>query len=317
MKYHQLTSEDRYTISALKREGLNYSQIAARLGRHRSTICREINRNFCKFNPGYTPARAHARAMARRRYSGRNKHFDAADYAQVEVLLKEEWSPEQISGYLGRTGQLSISHETIYKHIWEDCRQQGDLHTYLRGARKKRRKRYGRYDSRGRLANKRSINERPASVETRRYIGHWEIDTVLGKGDKHCIVTIVERKTGYLVVGKLPCRTTEELNKRVIQLIGRHAGRFKTITADNGTEFHGYKTIEEVTGVNFYFATPHHSWERGTNENTNGLIRQYLPKGESMAHLSQYDCNAIARKLNRRPRKRLEYKTPEECFYGL
>lgn len=317
MKYHQLTSGDRYTISALKMEGLNCSQIAARLGRHRSTISREINRNHCRFNPGYTPDRAHARARARRSNSGRNKHFQEADYAQVEALLRQEWSPEQISGYLGKTGQLQISHETIYKHIWEDCRNYGDLHTFLRGARKRRRKRYGRYDSRGKLANKRHISERPPTVETRRYLGHWEIDTVMGKGDKHCIVTIVERKTGYLVVGKLPSRTTEELNKRVIQLITAQATKFKTITADNGTEFHGYKEIEEATGVSFFFATPHHSWERGTNENTNGLIRQYLPKGKSMAHLSQYDCNAIARRLNRRPRKRLGYKTPEECFYGL
>ena len=139
----------------------------------------------------------------------------------------------------------------------------------------------------------------------------------MGKGDKHCIVTIVERKTGYLVVGKLLSRTTEELNKRVVQLITQHMTRFKSITADNGTEFHGYKKIEEETGVPFYFANPHHSWERGTNENTNGLIRQYLPKGQSIAHITQPDCNAIARKLNNRPRKRLRYKTPEECFYGL
>lgn len=317
MKYHQLTSGDRYTISALKLEGLNYSQIAARLGRHRSTICREINRNHCKFNPGYTPEHAHTRAMTRKHACKRNQRFDDADYAQVETLLRQQWSPEQIAGTLARNRVLNISHETIYKYIWENCRHYGDLHTHLRGARKKRRKRYGRYDSRGKLADKRHISERPATVETRRFIGHWEIDTVMGAGDKHCIVTIVERKTGYLVVGKLPCRTTEQLNRRVIQLMMRHMDKFKSITADNGTEFHGYKEIEEATGVPFYFATPHHSWERGTNENTNGLIRQYLPKGQSMAYLTQNDCNAIARKLNTRPRKRLGYKTPEECFYGL
>jgi IS30 family transposase len=298
-------------------EGLNCTQIATRIGKHRSTIYREISRNHCKFNPGYTPERAHARAAARKRNCGRNKRFEDKDYRQVETLLREEWSPEQISGRLADDGVLDISHETIYKYIWENCKQYGDLHTFLRGSRKKRRKRYGRYDSRGKLANKRHISERPASVETRRFIGHWEIDTVMGHGDKHCIVTIVERKTGYLVMGKLLCRTTEELNKRVIQLITQHLHMFKSITADNGTEFHGYKEIEEATGVPFYFATPHHSWERGTNENTNGLIRQYLPKGQSMSHITQYDCNAIARKLNNRPRKRLGYKTPKECFYGL
>jgi IS30 family transposase len=253
----------------------------------------------------------------RRSNSRRNFRFQQEDYAQVEKLLREKWSPEQITGILAKTRVLNISHETIYKYVWENRRQNGDLYTHLRCATKKRRKRYGRYDSRGKLADKRNISERPATVETRRFIGHWEIDTVMGKGDKHCIVTIVERKTGYLVMGKLPCRTTEELNKRVIQLITQHMTKFKSITADNGTEFHGYKKIEEATGVPFYFANPHHSWERGTNENTNGLIRQYLPKGQSMAHITQQDCNAIARKLNNRPRKRLGYKTPEECFYGL
>jgi IS30 family transposase len=317
MTYHQLTSGDRYTISALKLEGFNCSQIARHIGRHRSTVCRELSRNHCKFNPGYTPQRAHDRAMARKRACRRNKRFDATDFAKVEELVREDWSPEQISGILARTRVLNISHETIYKYVWENRRQNGDLYTHLRCATKKRRKRYGRYDSRGRLADKRNISERPATVETRRFIGHWEIDTVMGKGDKHCIVTMVERKTGYLVIGKLLCRTTEELNKRVIQLITQHLTKFKSITADNGTEFHGYKKIEEETGVPFYFANPHHSWERGTNENTNGLIRQYLPKGQSMTHITQQDCNAIARKLNTRPRKRLGYKTPEECFYGL
>lgn len=317
MTYHQLTSADRYTISALKMEGLNCAQIARRIGRHRSTITREFNRNACVRDGNYRPGEAHGLTRQRRSFSRRNRRFTEADFLHVTALLHKHWSPEQISGYLARTNELRISHETIYRHIWEDCKNFGDLHTYLRGARKKRRKRYGRYDSRGKLADKRHISERPASVETRKTKGHWEIDTVMGKGDKHCIVSIVERKTGYLVVGKLPCRTTEALNKRVVQLITQHLTAFKTITSDNGTEFHGYKVIEEATGVPFYFATPHHSWERGTNENTNGLIRQYLPKGQSMAKLSQHQCNAIAGKLNNRPRKRLGYKTPEECFYGL
>ena len=317
MTYRQLTSSDRYTISALKMEGFNCAQIATHLGRHRSTVCRELERNRCSHDNGYRPSKAHSRTATRRSISRRNTQFTAQDYDKVNFLLKQYWSPEQIAGHLARTNELQISHETIYKYNWEDRRNFGDLHTFLRGGRKQRRKRYGRYDSRGKLADKRHISERPASVETRKTKGHWEIDTVMGKGDKHCIVSIVERKTGYLVVGKLPCRTTEALNKRVVQLITQHPTAFKTITSDNGTEFHGYKQIEEATGVPFYFATPHHSWERGTNENTNGLIRQYLPKGSSMAQLTQHQCNAIAKKLNDRPRKRLQYKTPQECFYGL
>ena len=216
-----------------------------------------------------------------------------------------------------RAKSLSISHETIYRYIWRDKKAGGDLHIHLRCSLKKRRKRHRTNDSRGRLAGKRHISERPTSVEARRRIGHWEIDTVIGEiNQRDCIVTIVERKTGYVLIGKLTRRNQEELAKRTVFLLRRHPGRFSTITADNGTEFHGYKTIEKRVGVKFYFATPYHSWERGCNENMNGLIRQYLPKRTSMAGVTQRDCDRIARKLNRRPRKRHGYRTPEECFLG-
>ena len=167
-------------------------------------------------------------------------------------------------------------------------------HRHLRGASKQRRKRYRAYDSRGRLAEKRHITERRPVVETRTTIGHWEIDTVMGHGAKDCIVTLVERKTGYLIIGKLKDRTKATLNQCVIPIIYAFGYSIKTITADNGTEFHGYREIEHATGVRFYFATPHHSWERGTNENTSGLIRQYLPKKTSMADLTQSQCDSIA-----------------------
>ena len=153
-------------------------------------------------------------------------------------------------------------------------------------------------------------------IATLRQEGHWEIDTVMGGGNEHCIVTLVERATGYVLIGKLTARTMEEAARRTIQLIRKHPGKFRTITADNGTEFHSYKKIERATGVKIYFATPYHSWERGTNENTNGLIRQYLPKRKSMARVTQHDCNRIAKKLNARPRKRYGYETPEERFHA-
>ena len=185
----------------------------------------------------------------------------------------------------------------------------------MRQAGKQRRKRYGARDSRGRLAGKRHISERPAEVEARSVVGHWEIDTVKGDDQaRHSVVTLVERKTGYLEVGKLVRHNAAEATRRTTQLIARHGGRVRTVTADNGSEFHSYAEIEQATGVLFYFATPHHSWERGTNENTNGLLRQYLPKRQSMAHATQADCDAIAAKLNARPRKRLGYRTPEECY---
>jgi len=209
-----------------------------------------------------------------------------------------------------------ISHETIYKYIWQDKINGGNLWKYLRQSPKQRRKRYRSYDSRGRMSDKRHISERPKSVESRHTKGHWEIDTVMGHGSNDCIVTLHERKTGFVLIEKLKDRTTSSLNKRTISLINRLPGAFKTITADNGTEFHQYRKIETKTRVLFYFATPHHSWERGSNENTNGLIRQYLPKGKSMNKLTEQQCDAIAYNLNTRPRKRLNFKTPEECFYG-
>jgi len=229
--------------------------------------------------------------------------------------LKKEWSPEQVSGWLGRRGKLSISHETIYRHIWADRKRGGSLYVHLRCSPKQRRKRYGRYDSRGRLAGKRSISERPAGALNRSRVGHLEGDTVIGNlRDKHCVLTLVDRKTGYVMIGKLDARTVEATNQRAIALIETAPRRTRTITADNGTEFHGYKEIEAATGADFYFAAPYHSWERGTSENTNGLIRQYLPKRTSMATITQRDCDDIAHKLNTRPRKRLAYRTPEECY---
>ena len=315
MTYHQLTSEERYTISLLRKKGLCPAAIARVLGRHRSTITREIARNSCIYDGHYRHSKAQERTNGRRRRSRLGKHHAPAQYALVNALLTLKWSPEQISGHLKHFGEFTISHETIYRHVWADQRRGGDLYVHLRGSRKQRRKRYRSRDFRGKLANKRMIGERPAAVEGRRQFGHWEIDTVMGKGEKDCIVTLVERKYGFTLIGKLPDRTVASLNLKTIQLIKRHAGTFRTITADNGTEFHGYSRIETATGTKFYFATPHHSWERGTNENTNGLIHQYLPKGESMAHVTQWDCDRIAKQLNARPRKRLGYRTPEECFH--
>lgn len=316
MSYHQLTSGERYMISALRAQRHNQSEIARALGRHRSTISREVRRNTTTHDGRYRAAKAIEKASGRRSRSRRNQRFGPRDYEVVGAFLRQQWSPEQISGRLQYEGTLQISHETIYRHVWLDKMNGGDLYTHLRGARKQRRKRYGAYDSRGRLAGKRHISERPKSADTRSRFGHWEIDTVIGSGDQHCIVTLVERKTGFSLIGKLKARTKEEATARTIKLIEEHDHRFRTITADNGTEFHGYKDVELAVDVKFYFATPHHSWERGTNENTNGLIRQYLPKLHSMKEVTQQKCNAIANQLNDRPRKRLGYQTPREALCG-
>uniref|UniRef100_UPI0011EFBE90 IS30 family transposase n=1 Tax=Luteimonas suaedae TaxID=2605430 RepID=UPI0011EFBE90 len=192
----------------------------------------------------------------------------------------------------------------------------GTLYMDLRRRYKRRKRHYGP-DRRGRLRGKRMIEERPAEIEDRQVQGHWEIDTVIGASwEKPCIVTLVERASGYLLIGKLPNRTTKALNRRTIALIERAGVPFTTITSDNGTEFHGYAHIEAATGATVYFARPHHPWQRGSNENTNGLIRQYLPKGRSMRLLTQRQCDAIAEKLNTRPRKRYEYQTPRQRLLG-
>lgn len=316
MKYQQLTTEDRYTLSALRKQKFSVAKIAKSMGRHRSTIYRELKRNSTKRRVGYTAFEADSNTRGRRRRSRRNRHYTEEHFNIVRDLLIKEWSPEQIVGHIRdkKLMKRKISHETIYQYIWRDRHNGGHLWKHLRQSPKKRRKRYKAYDSRGRLAEKRHIAERPKSVETRRYIGHWEIDTVHGRGSKHCIVTLVERKTGYVMIGILKDKTTASLNKKAKMLIRRNPTLFKTITADNGTEFHQYKKIEAASNVKFYFANPYHSWERGSNENMNGLIRQYLPKGKSMALITQQDCDDIAKKLNTRPRKRYGFKTPEELF---
>jgi IS30 family transposase len=315
MQYHQITSEERYAIAALRRQGYSARAIARDLARAPSTISREVARNRRTHDGGYRAFSACERTSARRRRSRRNERVTAEAWELVERYLRLDWSPEQVAGFLRTEGLLRISHETIYVHVWREKRAGGELWRHLRQAGKRRRKRYGAYDSRGRLAGKRHISERPADVETREVVGHWEIDTVKGNDQaRHSVVTLVERATGYLVIGKLERHTARDATARIVELIGRHPGLVATVTADNGTEFHSYAEIEAATGAVFYFATPHHSWERGTNENTNGLLRQYLPKRQSMAHVTQADCDAIAAKLNARPRKRLGYKTPEECY---
>lgn len=315
MTYHQLTAAERYTLRVLQVQGCCPAEIARALGRHRSTITREIARNHARSSGYYRPELAELYARGRRSHSRRNTQFTPADWAAVDAWLVLDWSPEQIAGWCARFDLLAISHETIYRHVWQDKANGGRLYTHLRGARKQLRKRYGAYDSRGRLAGKRPITTRPAGAENRSRYGHWEGDTVLGDSQGGaCILTLVERKSGYTVIGKLTRRSGRYVNARAKQLITRQPRPVRTITVDNGTEFHAYKALEAQVAARVYFATPHHAWERGTNENTNGLIRQYLPKRTSMEQLTQAACTRIATKLNRRPRKRLGYRTPEECY---
>lgn len=292
---------------------ITIGEIARELGRHRSTIYREIRRNRSVHDGKYRATHSVWKASGRKRRCRKKMQFGKEDFAPIEEMVRGELSPEQIVGRRRLEGLAVMSHETIYQWIWADKRKGGSLWKHLRGSRKQRRKRYGAYDSRGRLAGKKMINTRPAAVDRRRRIGDWEIDTMHGKG-KASLVTVVERRTGIVRIGKLGRATKDQTLARTVDLLWEERDRVKTITADNGCEFHNYKDLEEILETQVYFATPHHAWERGTNENTNGLIRQYLPKGKNLIAVTQKQCERIAEKLNNRPRKRHGFRSPNEMY---
>jgi IS30 family transposase len=314
MEYCQLTQAERYSIASMRRQKLTVAQMALRLGRHRSTIYREVKRNKTTYNGHYGAEKAHSYATARLRRCRRKPQYSQQELARVEGLLRRRWSPRQISGWYRRFRLLEMSAQTIYRHIKRDRKKAGDLWRYTRIISKFGRKRYKSVDFRGVLPGKRHISERPKRVESRRQVGHWEVDTVIGADLHHCVLTMVERATGLVVIEKLSARTKEEATAALIRVIARHQAQVRTLTFDNGTEFHGYKALEERFNVKCYFATPYHSWERGSNENTNGLIRQYLPKGMCMRPITQRDCDQIAYELNTRPRERYGFRTPAELY---
>ena len=297
MRYHQITPEGGYTLAGLRRQQprLSNAEIARRMGRHPSTVGRELHRNTARHDGAYRPGGAQERTNGRRASKRGWTKLSAKQWMLVENLLREGLSPDQISGKLRRDRTLQVSHETIYQYVWMDKRAGGLLYRCLRQCTRRRRKRYATKERRGRVTGKRHITERPAAANERREFGHWEIDTVHGSG-RESIVTLVERRSGLVLIGKLANLSAAALNKRLLQMIRRferkHGPSFKTVTADNGTEFHSYTAIERSTALEFFFATPYHSWERGTSENTNGLIRQYLPKRTSFASLSRRARNA-------------------------
>lgn len=312
--YQQITLEQRYLIGKFRRENRSIREIAYLLERAPSTISRELRRNRRK-SGFWTAEDAQGKTNSRRSKSRRKEHFTVEAWAFTFDKIAQEWAPEQVSLWLKKNGEIAMSTKTIYRYIRKDRQDGGTLYTHLRQARKKRRKGYRTPDSRGRLSGKRPLVERPREANRRLEYGHYEVDLVLGKVSKHCALTLVDRKTRFTLVRKLNNKTVEEVNCVLIPLISKYG--IKTLTADNGCEFHGFKEVEAQTGVRFYFARPHHSWERGTSENTNGLIRQYLPKGKSMKYISEDYMAFIEDRLNNRPRKILEMQTPNELTEKL
>jgi len=242
-------------------------------------------------------------------------HFQQEHWDRVIELLERKWSPEQISDRLKLKGEFHISHETIYKYIRKDRKNGGSLFKHLRIMPKVRRKRYRSKDSRGILRNKKHISERPFEIDLRLNVGHWEGDTVVGPpGTKHCIVTLVDRKSGFVIIRKSKSRKAKDVTAACHRAITPHRDKFESITLDNGTEFHSYKKLEARHTLTCYFATPYHSWERGCNENTNGLIRQYIPKKAKFEYVTPQFCTWMSDQLNDRPRKRLGFRTPREVY---
>ena len=230
--------------------------------------------------------------------------------AKVEAHLRDDLSPEQVTGVMRRHGEEPVSHERIYQHVYADHRRGVRLYKHLRQCRKKRRKRLGRKDRRGRIQNRVSIEERPSVVEKRFYDGDWEVDLVEGAGHDGFLLTLVERKWGHLLMPPLGSKKADEVSTAIIVELWPFVGKIRSLTMDNGKEFSGHETVAAILQTKVYFAHPYASSERGSNENTKGLIRQYLPKGTSFKNLDTALCKEIERKLNLRPRKRLGFAAP-------
>jgi IS30 family transposase len=283
--------------------GFCQSEIAREIGVHKSTVSREVRRN--KGKRGYRPKQAQQLATNRR--DKVQPRITDRDWRMIEELICLDWSPEQISKYCLAEQELRISHEWIYQYIYRDKRGGGKLWKHLR-CRKKRRKRYGSYEKRGQIPNRRWIDDRPQVVEDRSRLGDWEADTIVGKGRKGAIVTLVDRKSRYLRMGLVGKRTKEAVKEMIISLLADFP--VHTITCDNGKEFTDHEGIANGLGAEVYFAHPYASWERGTNENTNGLIRQYIPKNTEFNKISNEDIQFVENRLNTRPRKCLSFEPP-------
>jgi IS30 family transposase len=236
------------------------------------------------------------------------------EWKVVEEKLRQDWSPEQVSGWLKRQAGPSISHEWIYQHILANKHSGGDLYKHLR-CQKKRRKRYGSPERRGKLSNRVSIEERPEVVNQRERLGDWEVDTVVGKNQQGALVSLVERKSRYTLLGLVQRRQADLVKQAVLALLLPLSDRVLSITSDNGKEFAEHVQIAEALQAAFYFSHPYSAWERGTNENTNGLIRQYFPKGSDFLSVTETGPVSVTDKLNHRPRKCLDFNTPFEVFF--
>lgn len=315
MGYKQLTQEQRYQIYGLLKAGSTQQNIAEEVGVHKSTVSREIKRNSGQ--RGYRAKQAQELAAQRKAEAPKRIKMTPELVAKIEEKIREEWSPEQISGRFGRDEGIFISHERIYQHIKADKDHGGTLYTHLRHAGKKRRKRFGAKDRRGDIKNKISIEERPLIVEKKSRVGDWERDLIIGKNHKKALLTVVDRASKMTLVKKVDDKSSEKIGNATLELLRPLSAFVETITNDNGKEFADHEMVAEKLNTTVFFCHPYSSFERGINENTNGLIRQYFPKKSSFKDISEKDVQRVVDKLNNRPRRCLNFATPIEVFSGM
>ena len=311
-QYKQLTQEQRYLIYVLKQEKYSNRQMAKMIKVHHSTVSRELKRNIVHGFKVYRHGTAQRLALERRKVCRKPIKLNRANRKLIKDMLQRHWSPEQVSGRLKLLGLLDVSHQAIYNYIRKNKAEGGKLHRYLR-RKKKYRKRHALKPG---IVDRVFIDERPKEVDLRNRIGDWEVDTIVSRKHKDVLVTLVERFSRLTIVGKSPSKHAYHVARVIRNLFKMHKDKVLTITSDNGTEFAQHKKVSKWMNADYYFCHPYSSWERGLNENTNGLIRQYVPKGSDFSQLNRNNLIQIMLNLNNRPRKSLNYQTPMEVYYG-
>jgi len=307
-----LTVGQRYEIWAMMQQGLKQKEIALAIGKDKSVVSRELKRNCDNRNREYRADLAQRKYESRQKNKPKHIRFTEEVKQYVEECLAKDFSPEQISGRAVVEGRECVSHERIYQYVWKDKKAGGDLYTHLRHKGRRYRKRGNAKDSRGIIKDRVDISQRPEIVDQKQRLGDLEIDTMIGQNHKGALLTINDRVSSYVIIEKLNGKDAKELALKVIERLSSYKKRIHTITSDNGKEFAEHKMISSELKVDFFFAKPYHSWERGANENTNGLIRQYFPKKTSFENLSDQDIKRVEDILNNRPRKKLNFLTPNE-----
>ena len=305
-----ITREQRYTIEVLLSRGESRASIARVISRSRSVVSREIERNSDQRSGQYRADLAQRKYEQRKARIPKRERFTTTIQTIVERLLGEDYSPEQIAGYCKGQGLECVSHERIYQHVWDDKKAGGNLHAHLRRKGRRYRKRGARKDTRGIISGRVDIAMRPKEVEEKKRFGDLEIDTIIGRHHKGAILTINDRASGYLWMKKVENRTSDAVYRATVSLLEQENGQLLTITSDNGKEFADHCKVALELKINFFFAKPYHSWERGANENLNGLVRQYIPKKTDLATIDDEYIEWVAKRINSRPRKRFNYKNP-------